>query len=72
MLFPLAVHCLDLLASTIGLSFVYTKPGLPEFDAGYGELEDPLNIMKRGYRASMVVGTIGFAYLCYLFLNPPN
>ncbi|EGR28715.1 vacuolar-type h+-translocating inorganic pyrophosphatase, putative [Ichthyophthirius multifiliis] len=70
MLFPLAVHCLDLIASTIGLFFVNTKAGLPEFDTNYGELEDPLVIMKRGYRVSMSVGIIGFIYLCYVFLNP--
>lgn len=70
MFFPLAVHCLDLFASTIGMHFVRTKKGLPEFDASYGKLEDPLDIMKKGYRVSMFVGVIGFMVLCYMFLNP--
>jgi len=29
MFFPLTVHCLDLVASTLGIFFVRTKPGLP-------------------------------------------
>lgn len=48
MLFPLFVHCLDIFASTIGMLFVKTKKGLPEFDANYGTLEDSLAIMKKG------------------------
>merc|ERR1711957_796288 len=35
MMFPLALHCLDIIASTFGMWFVYTKPGLPQFNAGY-------------------------------------
>lgn len=54
-LFPLAVHCLDIIASTIGrvfliilgMLFVRTKPGLPQYDASYGEMEDALYVMKR-------------------------
>lgn len=30
-LFPLIVHSLDLVVSTIGVFFVSTKPGLPQF-----------------------------------------
>ena len=56
MLFPLILHTLDIFASTIGVLFVYTKPGLPEYDANYGELEDPLDVMRRGYRIAMIVG----------------
>jgi Na+/H+-translocating membrane pyrophosphatase len=85
-LFPLAVHCLDIIASTVGIFaiftagmlFVRTKPGLPQYDASYGEIEDPLYVMKRvicffylqGYRYAMVIGILGFIYICYEFLNP--
>ncbi|KAL4469330.1 hypothetical protein ABPG72_005966 [Tetrahymena utriculariae] len=72
MFFPLAVHCLDLFASTVGMHFVKTKKGLPEYDASYGKLEDPLDVMKKGYRVSMLVGIVGFMGLCYMFLNPEN
>ena len=26
--------------------------------------------MKRGYKVSMLLGTIGFIIICYMFLNP--
>jgi len=70
MLFPFAVHALDMFASTIGMLFVHTKPGLPDYDATYGVLEDPLDIMKRGYKYAMTIGILGFIFICYLFLNP--
>jgi len=57
-------------ASTIGMLFVRTKQGLPQYDAGYGPLEDALDVMKRGYRVAMVIGTIGLGLICYFFLNP--
>ena len=72
MLFPFAVHILDMLASTIGMYFVYTKPGLPDYDATYGTLEDPLDIIKRGYKFAMGLGITGFIVICYWFLNPNN
>ena len=67
--FPLALHCLDLLASTIGMAFVKTKKGLPFYDASYGEMEDSLEIMKRGFKVAIGVGVIGFIVLSYLFLD---
>lgn len=72
MLFPFAVHILDMFASTIGMLFVHTKPGLPDYDPTYGPLEDPLDIMKRGYKYAMGLGIVGFILICYLFLNPNN
>jgi H+-translocating diphosphatase len=55
MLFPLAVHCLDLIVSSIGIFFTRTKEGLPEYKPDYGQLEDPLTVMKRGYIISVVL-----------------
>ena len=69
MLFPLALHCLDILASTIGMLFVKTKAGLPEFQPNYGELEDALDVMKRGYRVAMFIGVPGFIALAYFLLE---
>jgi Na+/H+-translocating membrane pyrophosphatase len=31
MVFPLAVHCLDIFGSTIGMFYVKTKKGVPEY-----------------------------------------
>ncbi len=70
MFFPLAVHCIDMVASTIGLFFVRTREGLPQYDSDFGKLEDPLDVMKKGYRVAMAIGLIGLFCLCYLLLNP--
>lgn len=70
-LFPLIVHCLDLTVSTIGVFFVKTKPGLPHHRHDYGELEDPLNVLKRGYYVSLVLAVVGLFFICnnFLFIN---
>jgi len=69
MLFPLTVHCLDIFASTIGMLFVKTKKGLPDYNPHYGDLEDPLDVMKKGYRVSMAIGVTGFFLICKYYLS---
>ena len=71
-LFPLLVHSLDLVVSTIGIMFVKTKPGLPSLRDGYGDLEDPLEILKRGYYISLGLAVIGLFFICQIFLNVPQ
>ena len=71
-LFPLIVHSLDLTVSTIGVFFVKTKPGLPQYQRDYGELEDPLDVLKRGYYVSMVLALLGLFYICKNFLDVPH
>jgi len=71
-LFPLVVHSLDLAVSTIGVFFVKTKPGLPQYQRDYGELEDPLDILKRGYYVSLVLALLGLFYICKNFLDVPH
>ena len=34
-----------------------------------GKFEDPLDVMKKGYRVSMFLGIVGFPLICYKFLN---
>jgi len=68
MLFPFVVHLLDIVGSTIGLYFVYTKKGLPSFEKEYTTLEDPLVILKRGYRISFLFGFFGFLCISYMLL----
>ena len=68
-LFPLLVHSLDLIVSTIGVYFIKTKPGLPQLRDGYGELEDPLEILKRGYYISLILAVVGLFFICSTFLN---
>jgi len=71
-LFPLLVHSLDLTVSTIAVFFVQTKPGLPQHKHDYGELEDPLHILKRGYYVSLVLAVFGLFYICRVVLNIPG
>lgn len=70
-LFPLVVHSLDLLVSTIAVFYVKTKPGLPGYD-NYGEIEDPLTVLKRGYYVSLILATVGLFVICSIFLQVPN
>jgi Na+/H+-translocating membrane pyrophosphatase len=47
---------------------VYTKPGHPLMDATYGEPEDPLNVLKRGYYVSLGLAMGGLFFICRWFL----
>ncbi len=67
-LFPLMVHSLDLLVSTIAVFFVYKKQGHPLTDRNYGEPEDPLNVLKRGYYVSLGLALGGLFFICRYFL----
>jgi Na+/H+-translocating membrane pyrophosphatase len=67
-LFPLVVHCLDLTVSSIGIYFVRTKPGLPHHRHDYGELEDPLNVLKKGYYVSLLLSLFGLFFITKIFL----
>ena len=71
-LFPLMVHSLDLTVSTIAVFFVRTKPGMPQYKHDYGELEDPLNVLKRGYYVSLILALLGLFYICKTFLSIPT
>jgi Na+/H+-translocating membrane pyrophosphatase len=67
-LFPLVVHSLDLLVSTIGVFFVSTKEGMGE----QRDMEDPLDVMKRGYYVSLLLALIGLFFICQNFLYIPS
>lgn len=54
--FPLIIHCLDLIASIIGSLYVKTRPGLPIGGSDYQNIEDPLDVMLRGYKVSVCIG----------------
>ena len=68
-LFPLLVHSLDLVVSSIAMFFVKTKPGHPSRDASYGPFENPLNVLKRGYYLSLALAMIGLFFICKYFLH---
>lgn len=71
-LFPLVVHSLDLIVSTIAVFFVKTKPGVPGFTRDYGQIEDPLDVMKRGYYVSLGLALVGLFFICNRFLYIPT
>lgn len=71
-LFPLVVHSLDLIVSTIAIFFAKTKPGLPQLNKNYGELEDPLDVLKKGYYVSLILAAIGLFFISQTFLNIPG
>jgi H(+)-translocating pyrophosphatase len=66
------VHTLDLIVSTIAIFIVRTKPGSPVYKEDYGELEDALDIMKRGYYASLLMAVVGFYFITQQFLDIPG
>lgn len=70
-LFPLMVHSLDLLVSTVSVYTVSTKKGHPSRDSTYGPIEDPLAVLKRGYYISLMLAVIGLFFICRNFLNIP-
>ena len=61
-IFPLAVHCLDIIVSSIGVFFVSASKGLNP------DSEDPLMVMKRAYGITICLGLVGFAILSRNFL----
>ncbi len=71
-LFPLVVHSLDLIVSTIAVFFVKTKSGVPHYTRDYGEIEDPLDVMKRGYYVSLGLAIVGLYFICNRFLYIPK
>jgi len=71
-IFPLVIHCLDIVVSIIGSKFVKTTAGLPIGGTDYQEIEDPLSVMKKGYKVTVLLGFFGIIISCYLFLNIPG
>ncbi|CAD7956066.1 unnamed protein product [Amoebophrya sp. A120] len=66
--FPLAVHSMDIVISSVGVMLVRTRRGLPDHGAAP---EDALAIMKRAYLVSLLLGVGGFFLLCRLLLYSP-
>mmetsp|Transcript_19803 Transcript_19803/g.47260 ORF Transcript_19803/g.47260 Transcript_19803/m.47260 type:complete len:832 (+) Transcript_19803:42-2537(+) len=58
--FPLVIHTLDLVVSSIGILSISEKPG----PAG----EDPYAVLKRGYNVALALSVVGFVTTCRLML----
>ncbi|MDE3105254.1 MAG: sodium-translocating pyrophosphatase [Acidobacteriota bacterium] len=60
-LFPLIVHAINLVASTVGVFVVKT-----------GEEEDPMHALNKGFYVTSLLALLGFAGAVYLMLNGPQ
>src|SRR6201996_839577 len=60
-LFPLIVHAINLVASTIGVAVVRAK-----------ETEDPMNALNRGFYVTAVIALAGFGVIVWKMLNRPG
>ena len=69
-LFPLGVHCMDMLVSSAGTLLVSTDTGIPSKSSA--DFENPLSIMIRAYKMTLAMGLAGFSLLCRLLLNIPQ
>merc|ERR1719310_1032776 len=58
--FPLFVHCMDVVVSTLGCMMVHARKG----PINSATIEEPLAIMKRCFGVTIVLGITGFATLC--------
>jgi H(+)-translocating pyrophosphatase len=69
-LFPLAVHCMDLFVSSLGTLLVRTTEGIPT--KSNHDFDNPLSVMIRAYRATIAMAVVGFLLLCRIMLSTPN
>ncbi|MFM7850953.1 MAG: sodium/proton-translocating pyrophosphatase, partial [Flammeovirgaceae bacterium] len=69
LIFPLIIHCFDIVASCVGSHFVRTKEGIPLGNDNNKDIEDPLVIMKKGYFVTLFLGLIGIFTISYLLLD---
>merc|ERR1719163_2200102 len=59
-MFPLAIHALDLIASGVGIMMT---------EAPRGKNVDPMEVLKQGYKIAAVVAGVGIVILCRLLLH---
>ena len=69
-LFPLGVHCMDMVVSSIGTLLVSTTEGIPT--KSNPDFDNPLSIMIRAYRATILMAIAGFVLLCRSLLSIPQ
>ena len=60
-LFPLIVHAINLVASTIGVAVVRSS-----------ETEDPMNALNRGFYVTAAIALAGFGVIVWKMLNGPG
>jgi len=62
-LFPLAIHAMDLIVSSIGIMMTEAPPG---------KNVDPMEVLKSGYKISVALAAVGIPFLCRMLLHTPS
>jgi len=62
--FPLVVHAMDIIVSSIGIAFV----GITKDSAD----SDPMKALQKGYRVALGLSVAGFYVITHWLLNDPN
>jgi len=62
-LFPLAIHAMDIIVSAIGIMLTESPPG---------RSVDPMDVLKSGYKISVGLAGVGIVILCRLLLHAPS
>jgi len=62
-LFPLAIHAMDIIVSAIGIMVT---------EAPHGKNVDPMEVLKGGYKISVGLAGVGIIILCRLLLHAPS
>eukprot|EP00579_Thalassiosira_antarctica_P001340 CAMPEP_0201869838 /NCGR_PEP_ID=MMETSP0902-20130614/3202_1 /ASSEMBLY_ACC=CAM_ASM_000551 /TAXON_ID=420261 /ORGANISM="Thalassiosira antarctica, Strain CCMP982" /LENGTH=850 /DNA_ID=CAMNT_0048395393 /DNA_START=72 /DNA_END=2624 /DNA_ORIENTATION=- len=63
--FPLLVHAMDIVVSSIGIAFVGGK-------AHGGDMSNPMVQLQRGYRVALGLSVVGFYFITAWLLEDPN
>eukprot|EP00741_Cyanophora_paradoxa_P023788 tig00021621_g22977.t1 len=80
--FPLMVHVLGLFASAVGVMCVKAKEPVIKPSLRYdiingreaagdddASMEDPMDVLKRGYTVTLAIAVVGFVAICYFLLR---
>ncbi|KAH0487025.1 MAG: uncharacterized protein KVP18_003779 [Porospora cf. gigantea A] len=67
--FPLAVHCVDLVASSVGILTVRTTKGMPVMASRSGGAHDPMRVLMKGYLFTIFWSALGFGIVCRWLLH---
>ncbi|EWM23680.1 pyrophosphate-energized membrane proton pump 2 [Nannochloropsis gaditana] len=64
MFFPLVVHALDIVVSSLGIMYVGSTSQV--------HAKDPMNVLKGGYYVTATAAAVGFVFTCWLLLSVPD
>ena len=62
--FPLLVHAMDIVVSSIGIAFVGGQ--------AHGDTSNPMTQLQRGYRVALGLSVVGFFFITWWLLEDPE